>query len=255
MIKRNVRFVVGSLFLLLLVLGGPVWLAQRQLRIESLNRALVSSVKQKDLAAVTRLLEKGADPNTLDVPSKPSGNLWTIFLQFARPTRQPSYPPVLMRAANGGHTDIVKALVEHGAEVNARSYGSTALLSAVSNGYTETARYLLDQGADIDAAGMEGNTPLIRAVWSGRLSMVRLIVERGADADRKNQHGLTALDYALEAYRHRPHYTIGPVQGGDAKTRAMLMRRLRQKVAREEATRRQNCYTVIQLLRQALTQP
>jgi ankyrin repeat protein len=53
-----------------------------------------------------------------------------------------------MFAAQHGHTDIVKRLVEHGGDLDARGqHGLTALGFARQNGHDETARLLEQAGA------------------------------------------------------------------------------------------------------------
>src|SRR5215469_4185627 len=57
----------------------------------------------------------------------------------------------LMNAALAGRTDIVQALLEHGADVNAqeKTRGQTALMWAVSERHPDTVRVLLEGGADV----------------------------------------------------------------------------------------------------------
>ena len=67
----------------------------------------------------------------------------------------------LMAAAEKGNTDVVKDLLDKGAQVDARTYrGYTPLRHAAFNGYTDTARLLLDRGAQVDAMDNDDNTPL-----------------------------------------------------------------------------------------------
>ena len=57
----------------------------------------------------------------------------------------------LRNAAGGGHLEIVKLLLQHGADPNLREEGMAphghALYSAVYNGHFEIARLLLEHGA------------------------------------------------------------------------------------------------------------
>jgi ankyrin repeat protein len=55
-------------------------------------------------------------------------------------------------AARNGDTQIVRLLIEHGADVNAANpRGHTVLYCAGGHGHLETLQLLLDQGADCDA--------------------------------------------------------------------------------------------------------
>jgi len=66
-------------------------------------------------------------------------------------------------------TDSAKALLEHGADVNAIAKdGGTALLLAASSGDSETVRNLLSKGADVSAKFTEtGKTALMLAKEKG----------------------------------------------------------------------------------------
>lgn len=55
------------------------------------------------------------------------------------------------KASSGGHTDIVRILIENGADVNAKDgVGWAPLLIACKGGLTDTARLLIENGADVD---------------------------------------------------------------------------------------------------------
>ena len=59
-----------------------------------------------------------------------------------------------MRAAGGGHTEVVQALIAAGADVNARDYGGgTALMDAAGEGHVEIVRDLIAAGADVEVHG------------------------------------------------------------------------------------------------------
>ena len=67
----------------------------------------------------------------------------------ARSTNQMANTP-LHAAAAGKHADLVKLLIEHGANANARQHGGWAPLhSAAQNGDLESAHALINAGADV----------------------------------------------------------------------------------------------------------
>ena len=70
--------------------------------------------------------------------------------------------------------------------------GLTALM-VVARGNTEIARALLDAGADVDARTQRGVTPLMVAVATGNTQMVRALLDAGADVYAIADHGVTAL--------------------------------------------------------------
>ena len=76
----------------------------------------------------------------------------------------------LMEAASGGYADIVKLLIDHGANVNAKSsVGNTALTYACCGGYEDVVKILLDAGADVEHQNENGHTPLMEAASCGHV--------------------------------------------------------------------------------------
>jgi ankyrin repeat protein len=113
---------------------------------QQLNDEFWEAVRKGDLAAVTALLDKGADVNAK-------------FRYGAT---------ALFKAAERGHTEIVKLLLARGADVTVKDtfYNATAMTWAVSNGHVEIVRALLEK--DSSSAGevlmtgvREGNTALV----------------------------------------------------------------------------------------------
>src|SRR5205823_13391468 len=88
----------------------------------------------------------------------------------------------LMFAARQRQTAMVQALIEHGAEVNARSKGGlTVLMHATSGGSPEVVKLLLAHGADLTAREYEkGYTALAIARACRRPVIVRLLTAAGA---------------------------------------------------------------------------
>ena len=102
----------------------------------------------------------------------------------------------LMLASSKGHLEIVRLLIEAGANVNAKRDDWTALMSASRNGHAQVVRLLVDAGADVNTKGSDGWTPLMLASWEGHLEVVRLLVDAGADVNTKGSDGWTALMWA-----------------------------------------------------------
>ncbi len=104
----------------------------------------------------------------------------------------------LMRAALEGRTEAVKALLSHGAKVNAKDReGRTALMFAAINLHADTVRALLDHGADVNAKADDGGTALMLAVSGGDTGIVQALLDRGADVrEGFTRTGMTALTLA-----------------------------------------------------------
>lgn len=67
-------------------------------------------------------------------------------------------------------------------------------MMAANKGFTQIVKLLLEKGADIDAKGESGWTALMNA--TGHPDIVKLLLEHGADVNAKNVYGKTALDRA-----------------------------------------------------------
>ena len=78
--------------------------------------------------------------------------------------------------------EVVRALLQAGADVNARSgvTRATALHAAARRGHVEIARALLDCGAEVNAEDRKGDTPLQRAMNCRKSGVSRLLLERRA---------------------------------------------------------------------------
>src|SRR5207244_8123490 len=114
----------------------------------------------------------------------------------------------LMWAIAEQHPDVVRALIEHRADVHARSAtyrqrvsfgpergslddprgfgwitrgGSTPLLFAARGGDAESAGLLLAAGASVNDTLPDGQSALMVAIRSGHEKLAGLLVERGAD--------------------------------------------------------------------------
>lgn len=91
--------------------------------------------------------------------------------------------PILLRAAGRGHTEVVKVLLDNGADPNLRSNWTgcgTALSAAARNGHTTIVKMLLDKGADVNYAEPFDHKPLYAAVYSNSVETVKILLERNA---------------------------------------------------------------------------
>jgi len=96
-----------------------------------------------------------------------------------------------------GHVDVVNALVQHGAPVDAATArGNTPLLFAAGGGHVDCARIMLRVGADVNKQNNDGDTPLHRAVKEGHVKMVNLLLDKGATKEVKNRAGHTPSQIA-----------------------------------------------------------
>jgi ankyrin repeat protein len=92
-------------------------------------------------------------------------------------------------AAFFGHREVAELLLDHGADVNARSQSerfaraNTPLHAAAANRQVAVAELLVARGADVNARDGSGFTPLALAANSRSDLMMLLLLEKGAQAD------------------------------------------------------------------------
>ena len=119
----------------------------------------------------------------------------------------------LFLAARAGNLEMVKVLVESGAELDILAYDFdpaydepgvrppdetySPLWVAYYNSYYEIGRYLADQGADVNTKGMMDWTPVIMTTLMAGDEETRFLLERGADPN------IVSYDFL----RHLPLYT------------------------------------------------
>ena len=96
-------------------------------------------------------------------------------------------------AAASGDFAKVCAEVAKGANVNiANGDGRTALMRSAKRGHTDIVRYLIDNGADPRKRDKNNKTALMGAAKKGHVDICRMLVHAGADVNSHDNKGRTA---------------------------------------------------------------
>jgi serine/threonine-protein phosphatase 6 regulatory ankyrin repeat subunit B len=110
-------------------------------------------------------------------------------------------------ASRHGHIEVMKILLENGANVSEKGTGcGTPLRWAAENGQIKAAELLLAYGANIN---QENGSALRAAVENRQFEMVKFLISKGADVNARGNYGCTAL---YNAYR-----------GGDVESALILL--------------------------------
>lgn len=103
-------------------------------------------------------------------------------------------------AAVAGRPEVVRALADAGADLNAPSdSGSTPVRSACFMTHVDVVRLLVRRGADLRRPNHNGGTCLINSVQSARLCAY--LLDHGADVNARDTQLKTVLHYAIQEHR------------------------------------------------------
>lgn len=136
------------------------------------EKTIYVAAAQGDIESVKTMLKK--DPNLASALAANDG--WSA----------------LHWAAYMDRPDVIKLLIENGADVNIRDgiNNVTPLFWAVRKGRLDAAKLLIDKGADVKIKMKEGQTLLHTP---GTLETARLLIDNGADVNAKDDNGISPL--------------------------------------------------------------
>lgn len=115
--------------------------------------------------------------------------------------------PLLYKAYSEKRDDIVKLLLEHGADPNVQNeHGEFLLYKACSERRDSIVRLLLEHNADPNIKDQKGRTPLSfvfedRYLRESNVGIVELLLEYDASPDVKDQEGKSLFYYIIDRYK------------------------------------------------------
>lgn len=180
---------------------------------------LILAVENGHFSLAVALLKAGADPKD----SRAGYTALHAITWVRKPLRGDGNPPPI-GSGNVSSLQLVRKLVAHGADVNARHKkqrspglnrnGATPFLLAAEAADVPLMKLLLELGADPKLANVDNSTPLLAAAGVGPLgsgdeeagteaeamAAIKLLLKLGADVNAVNRKGNSAMHGA--AYRN-----------------------------------------------------
>jgi ankyrin repeat protein len=131
------------------------------------------------------------------MPKMSDQNKNQLLIKYAKRGCTGGVLMTLQVGANVNHKDSYSETALHGQPKGSKMWiGATALIYAAREGHLDMVQALLNAGANVDAKTLESETALHKAAWQGRLGIVQALLNAGANVDAKNWAGRTALSKA-----------------------------------------------------------
>ncbi|XP_052746305.1 E3 ubiquitin-protein ligase MIB1 isoform X3 [Bicyclus anynana] len=136
------------------------------------------------------------------IPGNSSGDRLSVLLKklFESHVTGDANEELVKAAANGDATrcaDILARTDGAQADVNGVYGGHTALQAAAQNGHVEVIRALVDAGAEADAEDRDGDRAAHHAAFGDESAALRALASAGADLNARNRRRQTPLHIAV----------------------------------------------------------
>jgi ankyrin repeat protein len=175
---------------------------------------LIAALEAHNPRAIKLLLHANADPNLPDSSGRPplssmcqnDENISCVKLLLAanaNPQGNDLERPLII-AAESGSLEILRALLDAGADISVRekSSGDTALHRTFYKFMRrdKVTEFLLNAGAEVEARNSAGETPFFVAAKRGCFQALQMLIAIGVDVNAQDNFGRTPLFASLGSY-------------------------------------------------------
>eukprot|EP00397_Hematodinium_sp_SG-2012_P004986 GEMP01005003.1.p1 GENE.GEMP01005003.1~~GEMP01005003.1.p1 ORF type:complete len:750 (+),score=104.02 GEMP01005003.1:142-2391(+) len=171
---------------------------------------IFAAIVSNDLVALKQAVKRGIDVNGYDdvgwSPLRKAARLGNreivacLLDGKADPSANNSYE--LVTSSSWGRTEVLAMLIEYKGQITGREWETSPLVVAAQNGHLNCIKVLIEAAADVNETDVKGNDALMTAWDFGRSHIVRYLVENGAclkrqeDWERLAHSPSTALNIA-----------------------------------------------------------
>jgi tetratricopeptide (TPR) repeat protein len=96
-----------------------------------------------------------------------------------------------------GNLRQIEELLDSGTGINASDKGLTALMAASAFNHADIVKYLVDHGANVNSKDCDGVTALMYAAMHRNLDVLKILIDHGAELNAKDNFGNSVLYHAL----------------------------------------------------------
>lgn len=172
----------------------------------SVYSPLETAIIHGNLDILRLLIQHGASVNRKKDPD------------FGRDLQSPLTLAALSTSAN--RLEMIKLLVEYGADINFEVYGSNAMAKSVmreANDNIEIIEFFESLGVPLERKYSDGSLLHI-ACYEGNSAVIRYLVKRGLDVNEKNSYGSSALISLIYSRETRIEDLIFLIENGADKS-------------------------------------
>jgi len=116
----------------------------------------------------------------------------------------------LTASVNQGNIDIIKLLIKNDVDINTQEEdGSSALHYAVQSGNTNVIKLLIDNNISLNLKDKDGETPIFIAMERGLVKTTNLLIEKGAEIfSVENKENSNPITHAIESGMYPSTLTV-----------------------------------------------